>query len=359
MSESQNSVEKLRKIASGLEEISSLSDQQALAYTFRSIGHMDRQDTVMEMDAKPSTVDTHFQRGKRKIRNSRALTYYADIYQGNTSNLRGERMSLDGETREGTKLPVVPDQWEETPFEYEEDGNKVRVFQLPDNRFAKCTNRYDGQEFIEVKDLGSLKTTTADFDPSGFEDYFREKFGIDLSLDKETYISLANDYQTMIEYSVSQHAQNYIISQEFKYLEVMRADFGSSPSWMEVNSVDELVCETMAQGLESTEQLRELKQRFSDAYVSEEHACTDAGVYADLEVEKNMQFYEHIGYAFCRATGTDRPLTFDWSINRQQYSSIGKQQAHAFYKRKYYENLEGRYRDRRIERNLGLDLSGF
>lgn len=202
VSESQNSLEKLRTIAEGFEEISGLSKKQALAYTFRSIGGMDRQDTVMQMDAKPSTVDTHFQRAKQKIRNSRALTYYVDIYQGNTSNLREEGLTFEGETREGTKLPVVPDQWEETPFEYEEEGVTVRVFQLPDNRFAKCINRSDGREFIEVKDLGFLNIKTADFDPSGFEDYFREEFGIDLSLDKETYISLANDYKTMVETAV-------------------------------------------------------------------------------------------------------------------------------------------------------------
>lgn len=359
MSESQNSVEKLRTIAEGFEEISGLSEKQALAYTFRSIGGMERQETVMQMDAKPSTVDTHFQRAKQKIRDSRALTYYADIYRGNTSNLREERLTLEGETREGTKLPAIPDQWDKTPFEYKEEGNKVRVFQLPDNRFAKCINRSASREFIEVIDLGSLKIKTADFDPSGFEDYFREEFGIDLSLGKETYITLANDYKTLVEYSVSQRAQNYRISREFKYLEVTRADFGGSPSWMEVNSIDELVNETMAQDLESTEQLRELKQRFLDAYVSEEHARTDPGVYANPEAEMDMQFYEHIGYAFCRATGTNHPLTFDWSIKQQQYSDIGKQQAHRHYKRKYYENLEGRYRDQQIEENLGLDLSGF
>lgn len=314
----------------------------------------------MEMDAKPSTVDTHFQRGKQKIRNSRALTYYADIYQGNNSNLEQRMTGLKDEVlKEGTKLPIVPDQWEKTPFEYEEDGNEFRVFQLPDSRLANCVSRFEGREFIEVVDLGAPNIRTADFEPSGFEEYFEETFDIDLSLDKETYISLANGYKTMVEYSVSQRLQNHIISQEFKYMEVTAADFGSSPSWMEVNSVDELVCETLAQGLESTDQLRALKQRFSDAYVSEEHACTDAGVYADLEAEKKMQFYEHIGYAFCRATGTDQPLTFKWSINSQRYSSLGKQQAHEFYKRKYYENLEGRYQDQRIEDNLGLDLSDF
>lgn len=345
MGNPEQSIDDLRTIAEELSNISNLSENQALAYTFRAIGGMDRQETVMEMDVNPSTLDTHFQRSKQKMNTARSQAYYADIFQGNTSNLR-----------EGATLPTVPTQWRSTPFEFEDGGAKIEVFELPDNRFAKCKRSSSDQRRVEITSVGSFSVETPSFGREGFEDYFKE-LGIDLTLTKDSYINLAVNYQTMIEYSIARRLDGLRISNAQKYLKVTNKNLGNSPSWMEVNSIDELVFATISEGLKGTKQLRELKEEFMEIYQPGEHTVIDPGQF-DGE-GKEMQFYAHIGLAFCRATETDHPLTFDWDIEqKQRHITASDEQTNRFYKRKHYQNAN-RHRDDMIQMHAGVDLSSF
>lgn len=321
------STDDLRSVGEMLAAESNLSESQALVYAFRVIGKMERQEAVMELDMNPSTLDTHFQRAKDKMETARLQTYLGDIYRGDTIHVR-----------EGMTFPTVPEQWRAMPVQFEEDsGRGVQLFELPDNRVVKCVFE-PHEQGVRIEAVGWFKFKTHNIEWNEFEKHFEDEVGIDTDLSTKSKLTLGAAYQTMIEYAVTQWLQGKTISREFKYMKVERANLAESPSWVEVNSNDELVGATISESLEATEGLQELKNRFIEVFDEEEHALLDSGAF-DSGSGKTNQFFAHVAQAFCRAGGTDYPLTFDWEIDtrrNRKFQSLDEQQGESFHKRHYW-----------------------
>lgn len=343
------STDGLRSLGELLAVESNLSESQALVYAFRAIGKMERQEAIMELDMNPSTLDTHFQRAKDKMKTARLQTYLDEIYRGNTLHLR-----------EGMTLPTVPEQWRAMPVQFEdESGKEVQLFELPDNRVAKCTSQQSNHG-VHVEAVGWFRFTTYNLNWEEFENHFDDQVGIETNLSNKSKLTLGAAYQTMVEYAVTQWLQGNTISREFKYMKVERANLSESPSWVEVSSNDELVAATMSESLEAAEGLQKLENQFLEVFDEEKHALLDSGMFDPGSGKKN-QFFAHVAQAFCRASGTDYPLTFDWEIDtrdNRKFQSLDERQGERFRERNYwimaYEHHG--YRLNMIEGNTGISI---
>lgn len=322
------STDDLRSIGEMLATNSNLSESQALVYAFRAIGEMDRQETVMKLDANPSTLDTHFQRAKDKMETARLQTHLGEIYRGDSLHVR-----------EGMTFPTVPEQWQAMPVQFERDTDKeVRLFELPDNRVVKCVSEHNVRG-VDIEAVGGFKFKTRNPEWEQFERYFEDEVGINTDLSATSKLVLGASYQTMVEYAVTQWLQGKLISPAYKYMKVISANLAESPSWVEVNSNDELVAATISENLEAKEDLQDLKDRFLEIFDVEKHGLLPA------ENGNSLQYNAHVAQAFCRATGTKYPLTFDWDIDtrkNREYNSLDELQSKSYYERNYwvmaYEN---------------------